>query len=45
MNFKVENIDNNFNNSKWLSMTRIDLNSIPKMVELGFDVLMHHNDK
>jgi hypothetical protein len=38
MNYTVENIDNKFNDPKWLTMARIDLNCIPKMVELGFEV-------
>lgn len=45
MNFKVENIDKNFNDSRWLKMARIDLNCIPKMVGLGFDVYMNYEDK
>lgn len=45
MNFKVENIDNKFNDPRWLAMARIDLNCIPKMVELGFDIKMDYNDK
>lgn len=45
MNYTVENIDNKFNDPKWLTMARIDLNCIPKMVELGYDVQMNYNDK
>lgn len=45
MNFTVENINNKFNDPKWLAKARIDLNCIPKMVELGFEVQMNHNDK
>lgn len=45
MYFKVENIDNNFSDPRWLTMARIDLNCIPKMVELGFDVQMKYEDK
>lgn len=45
MNFKVKNTDNKFNDPRWLAMGRIDLNCIPKMVELGFDVMMNYNDK
>jgi len=45
MNYKVENTDNKFNDPKWLTKARIDLNCIPKMVELGFDVEMDYNDK
>lgn len=44
MNFKVENIDNNFTNPKWLDKSRQDLNIIPKMFGLGFDVQMSYKD-
>jgi len=45
MNFKIENIDGNLTDPRWLTKPRMDLCIIPKMFNLGFDVEMDYNDK
>lgn len=44
MNFKVENIDNNFENEEWLNKPRTDLKMIPIMHKLGYDIKFDYTD-